>query len=486
MQAIKDDKEIYIQFYGITPEVESTLIKLLHRFLEHNDLLYIKDMLLTVLKELVNNAIKANLKRLFFIEKDLDINNEESYCVGMKTFKDETYTDKSLAAEKLIPAKLVVRVSFISQKGKLQLLVINNSPILDEELEKIQLRIKKAGNYTHISDAFEDVLDDTEGAGLGLIMALMLFRNAGIQDDAFRVFRKGNLTVASLTISGSKKRDTIQVQLADEIHREIDSLPSFPVQIKEIQRLCSMPDSKIKDISEQIKKDPGLTANILKLANSGGFMTINRAETIEEAVMKIGLKGINTLLIASGVQKIMDSRYKKFETIWKNSYKTAFYAQRIAMQVRKTSIVEHVYLAALLSAIGKLVILSLKPEVAGRIRQLVGIAGMGDTGILEEISIGISHATLGSYMLKKWNFNEAIIKIVEFHNRPHMAPEKYLDQIYIVYLANSIQEIDNNRARFEILDEDVLNRYKIADMDSFTMLHNLLKQAYEVQSREIR
>ena len=486
MQAIKDDKEIYIQFYSLTSAVESSVIKLLHRFLEHNDLLYLKDMLLTVLKELINNAIKANLKRLFFNEKDLDITKPECYNKGMETFKDETYTDKSLGVEKLIPAKLVVRVSFISRNGKLQLYVINNSPILDEELEKIKVRTKKASMYTDISEAFDDVLDDSEGAGLGLIMALMLFKNAGLPGDAFKAFRKGNLTVASITISGLESRDTRQIQLTEEILREIDSLPSFPMQIKEIQRLCSIPDSKIKDISEQIKKDPGLTANILKLANSAGYMSINRVETIEEAVMKIGLKGINTLLVASGVQKIMDSRYKKFETIWKNSYRTAFYAQRIAMQIRQGNIVEHVYLAALLSAIGKLVILSLKPEVAGHIRQLVGIKGMGDTGILEEISIGISHATLGSHMLKKWNFNEALIKTVEFHNRPHMAPEQYRDLIYIVYLANSIQEIDNNRGRFETLDENVLNRFNITDIDSFTMLHNVLKQAYEVQSRELR
>jgi HD-like signal output (HDOD) protein len=215
-------------------------------------------------------------------------------------------------------------------------------------------------------------------------------------------------------------------------------------------------------------------------------MTINRVETIEEAVMKIGLKGINTLLVASGVQKIMESRYKKFETIWKNSYKSAFYAQRIAMQVKKANLIEFVYLAALLSAIGRLVMLSIKPEVTERIRQMVGIKGLGDTGLLEEISLGISHSTLGGYILKKWNFNEALIKTVEFHNRPHMAPEKFRDLIYIVYLANALIDIEFNKSRFEILDDNVLERFNLASKDEFNATHNVLKQAYEVQSQEIK
>ncbi len=53
----------------MSPLVEEHLIKVLHRELENYDILYMKDMLLTVLKELINNAVKANAKRLFFRKK---------------------------------------------------------------------------------------------------------------------------------------------------------------------------------------------------------------------------------------------------------------------------------------------------------------------------------------------------------------------------------------------------------------------------------
>ncbi|MGV7930752.1 MAG: HDOD domain-containing protein [Spirochaetota bacterium] len=75
----------------------------------------------------------------------------------------------------------------------------------------------------------------------------------------------------------------------------------------------------LREIADSIKRDPGLTTALLKLANSAGYITIKKIETIEEAVKIIGTKGINMLLVATGVQKVLDSRYKKFETIWKNS-----------------------------------------------------------------------------------------------------------------------------------------------------------------------
>jgi len=484
--AIKAGKEIYIQFYHVTPEVESLMIKALHMYLEQYDILYIKEMLLTVVKELVNNAVKANMKRVYFREKNLDINDTECYRQGMETFKDETYGEQMMNFDKLAAAKMVVRISFMSRNDNIIIHVINNSPILDEELKKIDARAKKAYKYSDISEAFDDVLDDSEGAGLGLIMALMLFKNAGLPEESFKVMRKEKLTVATLAIPRMLNKVELHSRIAGEIVKEIESLPSFPAHIKEIQRLCAIPESKIKDISDQIKRDPGLTTNILKIANSAGYMTINRVETIEEAVMKIGLKGINTLLVASGVQKIMESRYKKFEAIWKNSYKAAFYAQRIAMQVKKANLIEFVYLAALLSAVGRLVMLSIKPEVTERIRQLVGIKGLGDSGLLEEIGLGISHSTLGSFILKKWNFNEALVQTVEFHTRPYMAPENYRDLIYIVYLANSMLEIELNKSRFEILDENVLERFNLTSKEEFTSIHNVMKQAYEVQSQEIK
>jgi len=483
-EAIDNNNDFYLQFSVFTPEAESHLIKVLHLYLEKLDLLYLKDMLVTIIKELINNAIKANAKRLYFKSRNMDITKKDEYRQGMEDFKDDVFVKGSDLLQKLADSKLVVRVFFKAEKENFRINIINNIPILEEELNKIHARQKKAYSYADISDAFDDVLDDSEGAGLGLIMALMLFKNAGFPPDAFEMKTDGKFTIAAIKLSTTLIDTSSQRKIAEEISNEVENLPSFPENILEIQRLCTNPEATIKDISNAIKRDPGLTTAILKLANSAGYITSKRVETIEEAVKIIGTKGINTLLVASGVQEIMGARYKKFETIWKNSYKAAFYSQNIAMQMKKTRLSEFAYLAALLSDIGQIVLLSIKPDEIQRLREIAGLKDMPETNLLEEISLGISHSTLGSIICQKWHFNEALVKAIEFHHRPHMAPEKFRDLIYIVYLGYVYNSIETKNFRFEIVNDDVLHYFNIQKREEFDRLHDILKDAYEMHIEE--
>lgn len=86
-KAIVSGDEFFIQFQRFTLEVDSQIIKMIHRYLEHYDLLFHKEAIITIVKELINNAIKANLKRLYFEVSELNINDIKDYRQGMKNLK---------------------------------------------------------------------------------------------------------------------------------------------------------------------------------------------------------------------------------------------------------------------------------------------------------------------------------------------------------------------------------------------------------------
>lgn len=476
--AIEEEKDFFVQFNVFDPDVEAVTIKIFHLYLEKFDLLYMKDTVLSVLKELINNAIKANVKRLFFKLLGLDINNVSDYRQGMESFKDEIYSSGSDEYfSQLANSNLVVRIVFKVTADMFHVNVINNTPILDSELKKIQSRVSKAYKYHDISEAFDDVLDDSEGAGLGLIMALMLFKSSGFPQDAFKIYKKDNLTIVTLSIPKNMTSDGSQVQIADTILQEIKNMPAFPQNIVEIQSLCSNPETTMKSIADVIARDPGLTASLLKMANSAGYMGNSKTTTIEEAVIKIGLKDLNILLIASGIDSIVESRYKRFESLWEESYTRSFYARSLAQKLSYPKLVDSAYLGALLSDIGKIVLLSLDNDVLKKLRSLADFKGIEDTNLLEEMSLGISHATLGAMICRKWNFSEALTNAIEFHHRPHMAPENYKELIYIIFLADAFIEIEKRKTRFEFLNEDVLNFFKI-DKTKFEKLHQELKDEH--------
>ncbi|HOP28115.1 MAG TPA: HDOD domain-containing protein [Spirochaetota bacterium] len=479
-QAIASGDDFYIQFKRFTADTDSHILKIIHRYLEHYDLLFHKDTIISIVREMINNAIKANLKRVYFEKKELDINNIKSYREGMEQFKDEVFqTTENEYLNSLNSSKYVVRVNFSVRNETLILSIMNNAPILESELNKIKARVSKAFKYQDISEAFNDVLDDSEGAGLGLIMAMMLLKSSGFPKESFTISRNDNLTSVNLSIPCNIGNTELQFRVAEEIMKEIEEIPALPDNIKEIRALCRNPESDIKTIASSISRDPGLTASIIKLSNSAGYVTMNRIETIDEAVKIIGMKGINTLLIATGVQKVVESRYKRFEAIWNDSNKRAFYAQALIKRIQENSrLADQVYLSALLADIGKIVMLSMHSDLLEKIKAIRGFKGIEDSTLLEEISLGISHSSLGALICKRWNFNESLIKTIELHRRPHRAPEDLKSLIYTVYLATVFIEIENNKSRFEIIDDEVLEFFKLTKKDDFEKLHNTLIENY--------
>ncbi|MCL1911616.1 MAG: HDOD domain-containing protein [Leptospirales bacterium] len=477
--AISEGKDFFVQFNLFTPDVEAVLIRILHHYLEKFDIIYVKDTIITMLKELVNNSIKANLKRLFFKTKGFDINKTDEYRLGMESFKSEIYSSESEDYfAKAAASNLIVRVAFKSTQTMLYISIINNTPILDNELKKVQSRVSKAYKYTDISEAFDDVLDDSEGAGLGLIMGLMLFKNSGFPAESFKIYKKDNLTIATISVPQKMTKTGSSKQIADEVMKEMNNIPALPESITEIQTLCKDPDVSVKTVAAAISRDPGLAASLLKVANSAGYMGNKKVTSIEEATVKIGFKELNIMLIASGVDQIVSSKYKRFEPIWQESYKRSSYARAIATKLKKQELSDLAYLGSLLVDIGKIILLSLDNDVMERLKKIAGFKGIESTDLLEEMSLGVSHATLGGMVCQNWHFSESLTTTIEFHHRPYMAPDSLKELVYVVYLADIFVEIENRRTHFEFADEDVLEFFKLSNKDDFEKMHEELKDYY--------
>lgn len=480
--SIKDDIDFYIEFISLDKKSEPLIIKTIHRFLSKYDMLYLRDIVITVLKELITNASKANAKRLYFKEKKLDISNEHDYLLGMESFKKEVIHSGTDIFEKMQKTNLRVRLIFHHNNGNPIIKVKNNIPIVKDEVSKIKTRIEKAYEYSDITQAFSDVLDDSEGAGLGLIMAIMVFKNASQPKENFKIASDKTSTTCSIKLSSKSKLPDYKNLISDEISSEIDTLPMIPEIIKRIEQLCETPDVSIKEISNTAKKDPGLTSTILKRVNSAWYGVGKKITSIEEAVKIIGLKGLKALVLASGVDKIIEDKYLEFKSIWEDSYKKAFYAFKIAIQLKNHSLAESSYLAALLSCLGQIILLSINRDLITKIFKLSGIKEITNIGVLEEMTLGISQSTLGAMVATKWKFEENLCSAIEYHLKPYLAPENSRELTYIVYLAHVYTEIEKNKFRFEIIDNEVLEFFKLADEDQFYKLHNILKNAYSAQN----
>ena len=172
------------------------------------------------------------------------------------------------------------------------------------------------------------------------------------------------------------------------------------------------------------------------------------------------------------------SKYRQYDTIWKNSYKRAYYAQKIASEYQFTKINEIAYLSALLVDIGKIVLLSINQELITKIKDITGNSDMENFNFFEEISLGMSFSYLGSLISKKWNFSDAITAAIEFSKKPYMSSQNYKSIIYAVYLSDCMVDIDNKKTQFNFIDEDVLNFFKLDKQEAFEKLHSNFRANY--------
>ncbi|HPY02390.1 MAG TPA: hypothetical protein PL161_04120, partial [Spirochaetota bacterium] len=69
--------------------------------------------------------------------------------------------------------------------------------------------------------------------------------------------------------------------------------------------------------------------------------------------------------------------------------------------------------------------------------------------------------------------------------KPHMVNEKNKSLNYTVYLAHVFCEAEIGKYRFEIVDEDVLSYFNLADANNFKKLHDILIDAYNTQMKNI-
>ena len=104
----------------------------------------------------------------------------------------------------------------------------------------------------------------------------------------------------------------------------MNAVPRLPTVIPKLIRSLRDPDSAIRDYVNIVKKDPAMSAAVLKLANSAYFNPSNQhMGDIDRAVMLLGVAGLRSVLSAAVMQPIIqrDSPYFSLtgKRMWQHS-----------------------------------------------------------------------------------------------------------------------------------------------------------------------
>lgn len=232
-----------------------------------------------------------------------------------------------------------------------------------------------------------------------------------------------------------ERRGAISLERIIDETLTVYSLPCFYERLNEA---INHPKSSITDIAHIISEDHGLTARLLKLANSPMFGYYSRIESISRAVTIIGTQPIRDLALAVSV---MDSfrgipqELMSMESFWRHGISSGIIARNLAIYLHERN-VERFFVAGILHDIGQLILCTAIPE---QVRSI--ILKCGEYGMLysdgEKELLDFDHGDVGMALLSRWKIPASIQDPVAFHHRPSVASRFPLETV-IIHLADII------------------------------------------------
>ena len=479
--AIQTGIPLTVTTYKLPVEMEGYIIDILSVFLKLLDMDSYFEGLSYCVKELVNNAKKANTKRIYFSKKNLNINNIDDYEKGMENFKTDTLNNINYYLEEQRKQGYFIKTVFQIRNNKIKIEIRNRAELTVFEYKRIHDKITRALQYSSVEEGITQILDDTEGAGLGLIIMVLILRKFGLTEDNYQILSEKGETINRIIIPLDKTVAENIISLSREFAALVDGLPEFPENIAQINNLINSPDSKMSDIAMKISNDFSLTGELLKMVNSAAYMLPHPCQNIEEAVKYAGLRGIKNLLFSIGsMENLVSNSSEKGKKLWNHSYQVAFYSYNIARNFCKKnrSNVEDSYVCGLLHDMGKIVFENARPNLSAKLENLCRQKNVSKE-IFENLVAGCNHGEIGACMPEKWNFPQVLTDVLRYHHNPENAPESSRELASVIYLADMMAHYGEGLIDYNQIDTEILEYFKITSEEQFQGIADSLSSSFK-------
>jgi len=206
----------------------------------------------------------------------------------------------------------------------------------------------------------------------------------------------------------------------------LTKLPTIPAIATEILQVTREDNLSVSQIIPIIKRDPPLALKILKIANSAYYGLRDRVETLQRAIVVIGMEELSHLVLSFTVLKLLLSRdisdqWIEWRELWEHSAACGHIAQlldkRLGLRIHSSP-----YSLGLLHDVGKLVLYRLDPDKYIDAVKLAEVKQITSSESEYEV-FGVTHTDVGKWLAEKWELPEAIIYSIGYHHNPETVPK---------------------------------------------------------------
>lgn len=221
---------------------------------------------------------------------------------------------------------------------------------------------------------------------------------------------------------------------------EIGLLPSPPSTLRELMAVLESPACDAKALARVVEGDMAMAAKVLQLVNSSFFAPRARVTSLEEAIVRLGIRTLRSLVLMGEMDRSLQApdpaTRDRLTVLNQHALDTARLAGRLADPTTR----DDAFCAGLLHECGQLVLAVCRPEVFAQTTQCHELDGRPLTETELE-KLGVTHEQAGAYLLSLWGFPLEVVEAVAHHAEPlGTPPPERSDVVAVVQLAHALVE----------------------------------------------
>jgi len=222
----------------------------------------------------------------------------------------------------------------------------------------------------------------------------------------------------------------------EQVVTRLKQLPSLPTAVSDVLASFAQEEVEVDRIAAHIARDQGLTARVLRVANSSFYGLQNRVGTIQEAIVVLGFRAVRSMVLAvgmNGVFRVAQCRGFDAQGYLRHCTGVGLVARALATGAGHNP--ELAFTAGLLHDIGQLVLASNFSEAydqALRYRQQHDIPLV----VAERDILGLDHAVVGGLLAEAWHFPPMLQDAAAEHHTPAAAVAGSLANL--IHVADSV------------------------------------------------
>ena len=468
--------------YTLPKNTEVYIRNVMEIFLDECHQSHLKEYLNFCLSELLTNAKKANTKRVYFKEKGLDINNPEDYEKGMENFKMDTLTNIDHYLELQKKAGLYIKLVLRIQADKIYIDIKNNSQLTVFEKERIQQKLDSVQQYKEMDEVFKNVLDQSEGAGLGIIIIILMLQKVGLTKENYQVFSEDDETVTRIILPCNKVVYSGAEMLTYEFVNLEDTIPILKESFEQANKIVNTDGPLDRNaLYEVVRKDLSLALLPFRDALEKDKNCFN----LKKAIAMLSDYDLKFIYSDSNPRNRIVEGAGFFKEILRHSRHVSYYVYTLYKNCPVKETIgqdeDYMYLLGLFNSLGAILLAGASKNQIDYITELSQQYSENSDKILD-IFLNRNAATYVSMVAaKRLGFARNVYYDIVAWNGIARVPDVDKNRVALIHLAEMVDFYSVGMADFYQIEKLALKLFNITDEKQFAKLVNDLREGYKAE-----